>query len=182
MATERSRTAPHDDRRTLVVGPGESGNEEFGSLLRALREFVRLSRIEAAARLGVSLEYLRLIEAGRRIPALGQMPRFLSEYHALGGTHIPQHDGSVADLILYLRPEEPVFVEFRSRIREARGRPQTSNALPSLSAEHDADQRRNEHNAQLGEVVSMLAVVGPETVRKVRELLVSDGHLDTSSI
>jgi transcriptional regulator with XRE-family HTH domain len=156
----------------LVVGPGQSGNQELGSILRELREFAGLSRIEAAARLRVSVEYLRLIEAGRRVPALGQMPRFLSEYHALGGVYMPQHDGSLADLIVYLRPDEPVFVEFRSRIREARGgRRQASNGLPSP---HDAAQRRNEHHAQLGEVVSMLAVVGPGAVRRVRELLESE--------
>jgi transcriptional regulator with XRE-family HTH domain len=165
-------TAPTDERRVLVVGPGQSGNEDLGAILRELREFAGLSRIEAAARLRVSLEYLRLIEAGRRVPALGQMPRFLAEYHALGGVYMPQHDGSLADLIVYLRPDEPIFVEFRSRIREARGvREHEVSGLPSPRG---AAQRRNEQHAQLGEVVSMLAVLGPGAVRRVREMLQSE--------
>src|SRR4051812_129346 len=80
-----------------------------------------MSRADAAATLGFSVEYLRLIETGKRAPALGQMPHFLNAYHAVGGVRVPQPDGPPTDLIVYLPPHDPIFVKFRSRIREARG-------------------------------------------------------------
>src|SRR3954453_16553966 len=69
---------------TWVVGPGERHNPRFGKLLEDLRWKAGLSRADAAAKLGLSSEYLRLIELGKRTPALGQMRNLLDAYGAEG--------------------------------------------------------------------------------------------------
>ncbi|WP_310112482.1 helix-turn-helix domain-containing protein [Pseudarthrobacter oxydans] len=170
-----TKASPYD----LVVGPGRSsGNREFGALLMRVREHAGLSRADAAATLGVSAEYLRLIELGRRTPALGQMPSFLDAYHANGAVGLLQPGGERPDLILMdPRNDEPVLVEFMSRIREARrsttrsardGAGQVSK-MGFLTSVFDAPAVS--HAADLGFVVTLLAHADPGTVRKVREWL-----------
>ena len=67
-----------------TVGPGQPDNSRFGELLESLRWKAGLSRADAAAKLGLSSEYLRLIEIGKRTPALGQMRNLLYVYGAQG--------------------------------------------------------------------------------------------------
>ena len=158
-----------------AVGPGEeSANTEFGSLLRILRNHAELSRADAAAKLGLSVEYLRLIEAGVRTPALGKMRSFLKAYEANGEVESVQPDGSVADLIV-MNPGtgEPWIVEFRSRIREARRTRRRDEGRPTAASEdaHANQLLDDRHAAELGVVVSLLTRAGPDSLRKVRELL-----------
>lgn len=161
----------------VIVGPGEPGNPQLGSLLRILRNHARLSRADAAANLGLSAEYLRLIEAGKRTPALGQMPRFLEAYDAQGAIEQPQPDGSVADLIV-INPGtgNPCIVEFTSRIREAR-RSGIQDPGADLDWDHeDEDKPLGEglpeaHAAELGMVVSLLSRADADTLRRIRKML-----------
>lgn len=172
----------------MVVGPGRSSdNRRFGGVLAALRERVGLSRADAAAALGVSAEYLRLIEHGRRTPALKQMRRFLDVYAAEGEVESLQPGGDRVDLIFFPpRSDEPVIVEFRvkfeSRIREP-GRRAVSPARGVAARQEDPDLQRPaqgpsaSHAADLGFVVSLLARADDSTIRKVRELLQDEvGH------
>lgn len=167
--------SPYD----MVVGPGmSSGNREFGALLARVREHAGLSRADAAASLGVSAEYLRLIELGRRTPALGQMRSFLDAYHANGAVGLLQPGGDRPDLILMdPRTNEPVLVEFTSRIREAR-RSTVSSPRGVADQQKDLEFLKpvNEslsanHAADLGFVVSLLARADASTIRKVRDWL-----------
>ena len=108
--------------KELVVGPGEPDNRQFGELLERLRRNAGLSRAAAATTLGFSTEYLRLIEAGRRTPAYGQMQNLLDAYGAIGEVGRISPQGYRQDLAVFDPPhdDEPVIVEFTSRIREAR--------------------------------------------------------------
>lgn len=162
----------------MTVGPGSSDNRRFGELLADLREHAGLTRADAAARLGVSAEYLRLIELGRRTPALGQMRNFLDAYHADGDVRRLQPGGDRPDLIvLHPLSDEPLRVEFKSRIRKARRR--ALGAPPSLTDwQEDPDFQEWVHEdpsairaAELGYVVSLLARADARTLRKVLELL-----------
>jgi transcriptional regulator with XRE-family HTH domain len=160
----------------VVVGPGEPGNSAFGELLERLRQKARLSRADAAAKLGLSSEYLRLIEAGKRTPALGQMRNLLDAYGAEGEVEKTSPQGYRQDLVVFdpLNGDDgdPVIVEFRSRIREARRR-----ALGG-PADEDADRQQATYEhpdesraAAIGRVVSLLTRAGDDTLREVRKLL-----------
>lgn len=158
-----------------VVGPGEANdNVEFGALLRLMRNRAQLSRADAAAKLGLSVEYLRLIEAGVRTPALGQMRAFLDVYDVRGQVeHV--EGGSLTDLMLYnpAGTRQAWFVEFRSRIREAR-RKNPGHALDEIFARKDPHPTQPldpRHAAELGVIVSMLTRASPDCLRKIRELL-----------
>jgi transcriptional regulator with XRE-family HTH domain len=116
---ETARRPPFLD---LIVGPGlESDNRRFGELLERLRRQARLSRADAAVKLGLSAEYLRLIEVGKRTPALGHMQNFLDAYGADAEVERVMPGGDRPDLVV-IDPlnGDPVIVEFKSRIREAR--------------------------------------------------------------
>ncbi|MEJ7788096.1 MAG: helix-turn-helix transcriptional regulator [Solirubrobacteraceae bacterium] len=150
-----------------VVGPGQADNTRFGKLLESLRWKAGLSRADAAARLGLSSEYLRLIEVGKRAPALGQMRKVLDVYGADGEVEKLSSEGYRQDLIV-LDPldGEPVVVEFTSRIREARRK--------ALGGPPDADDEPSQSEgraAEIGRVVLLLAQADDDTLRKVRELL-----------
>lgn len=158
----------------MVVGPGESDNKRFGELLERLRWKAGLSRADAAAKLEFSSEYLRLIETGRRTPALGQMRKFLSVYGAQGGVEIDPH-GQRQDLILFDPihddDRDPLFIEFKSRIREARRR-----AIGG--PQDDEDRQRTDYQrpdvdraTELGRVVLLLTQADDKTVSRVRKLL-----------
>lgn len=160
----------------LVVGPGKPDNGRFGELLERLRSKAGLSRADAAAKLGFSSEYLRLIEVGKRTPALGQMRNLLGAYGADGDVERISPQGYRQDLLVFdpLNGDEgdPVIVEFTSRIREARrsahgGPPDVDENWQQATYECPAENRA----AEIGLVVYLLTRADDNTVRKVRNLL-----------
>ena len=156
-----------------VVGPGKPDNPRFGDLLERLRWKAGLSRADAAAKLGLSSEYLRLIEVGKRTPALGQMRNLLDAYGAEGEVERISPQGYRQDLaVIDPLDGEPVFVEFTSRIREARrralgGPPDEDEDWQQAAYERPAESRA----AEIGLVVSLLTRADNNTLRKVRALL-----------
>ena len=133
------------DINILTVGPDESDNAQFGEFLFDLRRAAKLSRIKAGQLIGVSSEYVRVIELGKRTPALGTALKILDIYQTpftLNGSRI----------IL-----EGFSVEFTSRIKEAR------YSLPKLS------QSREELIVQ---IIESLLVADHDTVRKIHSKLV----------
>src|SRR4051812_27949667 len=64
----------------LIVGPDESGNVELGEILHRFRDEAKLTRGEAADKIGLSSEYIRLAEVGKRTPALGTVRIMLKVY------------------------------------------------------------------------------------------------------
>jgi len=130
----------------LVVGPNESGNEEFGKLLEDLRTRARMSRNAAAKLLGLSSEYLRLVEHGKRVPAQGQMP-FILDIYGMNYRFLGDRRLQVGDYI----------VEFTSRIREARD-------ATGASMMFDTTPTRNE---QIGRIVTLLGLADDETLRGI---------------
>jgi transcriptional regulator with XRE-family HTH domain len=157
----------------LVVGPGEPHNSRFGELLESLRWKADLSRADAAAKLGLSSGYLRLIEVGKRTPALGQMRNLLEVYGAEGEVERISPRGYRQDLLI-VDPlnGEPVIVAFKSRIREARRR--------ALGGPADEDEDRQPATcerpaggraAEIGLVVSLLTRANDNTLREIRKLL-----------
>ena len=159
----------------LVVGPGEPDNSRFGELLERLRWKAGLSRADAAAKLGLSSEYLRLIEVGKRTPALGQMRNLLDAYGAEGEVERISPQGYRQDLLVFdpLTGDDgdPVIVEFTSRIREARrralGGPADREDWQQATYERPTERRA----AEIGLVVSLLTRADANTLRQVRELL-----------
>jgi hypothetical protein len=140
-----------------------------------------LSRADAAAKLGFSSEYLRLIEVGKRTPALGQMQNFLGAYGAEGEVERVMPGGDRPDLII-LDPldGEAVIVEFKSRIREAR-RSALGGPRDEVDWQKDPDQLECAYDrpsaaraAELGVVVSLLARADDSKIRKIREILEDD--------
>ena len=157
----------------FVVGPGEPGNSRFGELLERLRWKAGLSRAHAAAKLGLSSEYLRLIEVGKRTPALGQMRNLLDAYGADGDIQWISPEGHREDLVV-LDPldGDPVIVEFTSRIREARRRALGGPAEENEDWQQPTYERPAESRAaEIGLVVSLLTRADDNTLRKVRALL-----------
>ena len=173
---EASQAPPFVD---LTVGPGlESDNRQFGELLERLRWKAGLSRADAAAKLGFSSEYLRLIEVGKRTPALGQMQNFLGAYGADSEVERVMPGGDQPDLIV-IDPldDEPVIVEFKSRIREAR-RSALGGPPDEVDWQKDPDQLKWAYDrpsasraAELGMMVSLLTQADDSTLRKIREML-----------
>ena len=166
----------------LIVGPGmDVDNGRFGELLERLRWKAGLSRANAADKLGFSAEYLRLIEVGKRTPALGQMRNFLSVYGANGDVERITPAGYRHDLLVFdpLNGDDgdPVIVEFTSRIREARRRA-LGGPPDEEDWQQDLDQQKRFYDrpsasraAELGVVVSLLTRAGDSTIRKIREIL-----------
>jgi transcriptional regulator with XRE-family HTH domain len=157
-----------------VVGPGEPHNPHFGELLERLRWKAGLSRADAAAKLGLSSEYLRLIEAGKRTPALGQMRNLLDAYGARG--EVQRREGYRHDLVIFdpLDGEDgdPVFVEFKSRIREARRKALGGPPDEDEDWQHGTLERPDERRAaEIGLVVTLLSRADDRTLRQVRKLL-----------
>jgi transcriptional regulator with XRE-family HTH domain len=156
----------------LVVGPGEPHNSRFGELLESLRWKAGLSRADAAAKLGLSSEYLRLIEVGKRTPALGQMRNLLDAYGAEGEVERISQGCRQDLLIVDPLNGEPVSVEFKSRIREARRR-----ALGGPAGEDEDRQPATYERpaggraAEIGLVVSLLTRADDDTLREIRKLL-----------
>lgn len=163
----------------LEVGPGlESDNRRFGGLLECLRKHAGLSRADAAAKLGFSAEYLRLIEVGKRTPALGQMRSFLDAYGADGEVERVMPGGDRPDLLV-IDPlnGDVVIVEFKSRIREAR-RSALGNPPGMVDRQKDLDLHKWVYDspspsraAELGVLVSLLTRADDSTIRQIREIL-----------
>jgi transcriptional regulator with XRE-family HTH domain len=130
---------------SLIVGPNEPDNEKFGQLLQKFRTDNQLSRSEAASSIGVTSEYLRLIERGKRAPALGMATKILNFY---GVSHtVSNHQIFFGNI--------SISVEFTSRIKESRRRPKV-------------EMTRNE---LMGEIVSLLSVADDKTVEKIHSNL-----------
>ena len=160
----------------LVVGPGEPDNSRFGELLERLRRKAGLSRADAAAKLGLSSEYLRLIEVGKRTPALGQMRNLLDAYGAEGEVERISPQGYRQDLVIFDPLDgddgDPVFVEFKSRIREARRRALGGPPDEDEDRQHATYERPDDSRAaEIGLVVTLLSRADDSTLRKVRTLL-----------
>ncbi|MGW0666325.1 helix-turn-helix domain-containing protein [Streptomyces sp. NPDC002746] len=158
----------------MVVGPGESDNGRFGGLLERLRWKAGLSRADAATKLGFSSEYLRLMEVGKRTPALGQMRKVLSAYGAVGAVEEISPQGYRQDLLVFDPGDgddgDPTVVEFTSRIREARR--SVLGGLPDDDSQQTAYERpATSRAAELGMVVSLLTRADDATLRKVRKFL-----------
>ncbi|HXQ35302.1 MAG TPA: helix-turn-helix transcriptional regulator, partial [Anaerolineales bacterium] len=129
-------------------GPDEPDNEEFGQILEELRFTARLSRLQAAERLGLSSEYIRLIERGKRAPAAGKMPHIL---HVYGKECILERAGEVQF--------DDYIVKFTSRIQEARRK-----STPENMSFHTRTQK-------IGQIMTWLVVADNETIDKVQKLL-----------
>ena len=132
------------DPTRLVVGPGEPDNAELGEILSRYRTSANLSRGQAAASVEFSSEYLRLIEKGKRTPALGTMPKLLTSY----------------DVPFQMEPDGIIFeqyaVKFTSRIREARYK----------------EIENPNRDVRLGQIVRLLVTVDDATLRDIyRRLL-----------
>lgn len=137
----------------LVVGPGEEDNVEFGKMMEGFRIDARYMRRSLAAEdLGLSSEYIRLIERGKRVPAAGIMPRMLELY---GVEFEPIH----TRLILV----NDIHVEFTSRILEARG------TAPARSEQVAQWQKRKAQ--KIGRLVELLMLVDDEMLDAVHVLL-----------
>lgn len=163
----------------LVVGPGQDeDNRKFGELLSRIRQHAGRTRVEVAAELDLSTEYLRLIELGKRTPALGQMTKFLKAYRAIGEVGKLQPGGDRPDLLISdIYNRDPVVVEFKSRIREARrSEARSAQIEASLSAKHDVpepmkDGLTKDYATDFGLVIRLLSRADHATIIKVRNLL-----------
>lgn len=157
-----------------VVGPGAPDNRPFGELLQDIRIHNERSRADVAAEVGLTAEYVRLIETGQRTPALGQMPALLQAYGADGAVEQEMPDGSKPDLVLLDGEGDPHFIAFTSRIREARRRRQRERGLHRDDDPEDSWDGTivvEAHAAELGLVVLLLSRAAPETLQTVRQLL-----------
>lgn len=127
--------------RTYVVGPGEvSGNISLGEFLASLRVSANLTKPKVAEALDISLEYLRLLEKGRRSPALGLATKMFDFY----GVQYSRNDSEVL--------VGNVTIKFISRIKEARQKDQVS------------DSTRDE---LIGQIVKLLVITDDDTLRKI---------------
>lgn len=177
---------PHEEPEfvDLLVGPGRtSDNRRFGGLLTDIREHAGLTRAEVARALDLSAEYLRLIELGKRTPALGQMEGFLKAYRVKGAVGRLQPGGDRPDLLIFPPyRDDPTIVEFTSRIREARrSTASSSGGVSDPRREPDFHERLSDdssvsHAADLGHVVFLLARADHSTIRKVRDLLQAEDN------
>jgi transcriptional regulator with XRE-family HTH domain len=134
----------------LKVGPDEKDNSDFGVLMRMIRDEADLSRTVAAMLVGISPEYLRLIENGERVPAAGTARIMLHEYGV--PYEITIEDGK--HTIIF----RDRFVEFTSRIQEARQRKDQGGY----------DQTRD---ALIGRIVRLLDTVDDKVLDRVLETL-----------
>lgn len=137
--------------RTYVVGPGQvSGNLNLGQFLASCRINAGLTKPKAAIDLEVSEEYIRLIEKGKRTPALGMAIKMFNLY----GTQYSQEESTLT--------VGHVIIEFTSRIKEARYTRYT-NRKSSLS-----------RNELIGQIVKALVVADDDTLKKIYSKLVKN--------
>lgn len=138
------------DVKIWKVGPYEEweNNKSFGELLAYWRQMKNISRKEAARRLDLSPEYVRLIEHGLRIPAEGHMHHILDLYE-----------------VEYTRVDGRWVVgtnafEFTSRIKEARNAPLPPPRLGAMP-----------RHEMLGHILERLAKANKDTLLEVYKLL-----------
>lgn len=129
---------------TMAVGPGQEDNPIFGQYLNDLRISKKISRAEASRRLGVSLEYIRLIERGERTPALSTAAKLFDIY---GVPYI----FSRSQIVL-----ANTSITFTSRIKESR-----SSII--------APPNRNE---LIGQIVRLLVLADDDTLKQLHSKLV----------
>jgi len=122
----------------LIIGPNEPDNVKFGEIVHGFRNNIQLSRSEIANRLGVSSEYMRLIERGERTPALGTAIKLFDIYaipYKVNKSHI-----------IF----ENTAVKFTSRIKEFR---------------HDLPKKSRDE--MIIEIISFLITADDETLKKI---------------
>jgi|1185.fasta_scaffold63561_2 transcriptional regulator with XRE-family HTH domain len=129
----------------LIVGPQESGNVQFGEVMHRLRDRAGFSRAEAADKLGFTSEYIRVIETGKRTPALGTMRIILKTYGVV--YHIARN-------VLFF---DTFAVEFTSRIQEARYK--------------FLDPQSQSRDEWVGEIVRLLVTADDTTLKYVHQAL-----------
>jgi transcriptional regulator with XRE-family HTH domain len=127
----------------LIVGPNEVGNIRFGEIIHSFRINSQLSKSKAAECIGVSSEYVRLMERGERTPALGTLLKILDIY----GVSYEQNGSQVII-------DGNISIEFTSRIKKAR------HSLPDLT-----------RNELIGQIVRSLVTVDDNTLRKIHSKL-----------
>lgn len=66
--------------RVLTVGPGSDDNKEFGKWMLFFRNQKKMTRTKSGASIGVTSEYIRLMENGKRTPALYTAIKLLEVY------------------------------------------------------------------------------------------------------
>jgi transcriptional regulator with XRE-family HTH domain len=94
--------------KQIIVGPDQKDNHVFSRLMTIYRNRHHFSRAKVAKDVGVSSEYVRLIEQGYRIPAMEMVAKFLEVYsvpYTIGESRLLFDDYSV---------------EFTSRIKSSR--------------------------------------------------------------
>lgn len=170
MQTDHTTSAKEPEHIDLIVGPGrEKENRTFGELLASLRKRAQITRTDAASQLGFSSEYLRLIELGKRTPALGKMQEFLDLYQADGAVETIQPGGDKPDLLLRPFPQEdPLIIQFASRIRETR---QISSPRVRDKSANDRKTYSRTRAERIGDIVTLLVEVDVDTLERVHEYL-----------
>ncbi len=133
----------------LVVGPGEEDNEKFGRLLENFRLDNGLTRAQAAKKIKLSSEYIRLIEHGKRVPANGQARNILETYGV--SCIIGRNKLSFNNII----------VKFTSRIQAAREN--TTQEIVTIENLTRAEQ--------IGLIVDQLVRADEKKLRQVHNLL-----------
>lgn len=130
-------------RLTVTVGPKEDDNPIFGQYLNDLRIAKRFSRADVSDLLGVTSEYLRMIERGKRTPALGTTIKMFEIY----GVPYTRNRSQIT--------LDNASINFTSRIKEAR------HAFPELTRDE-----------LIGQIVKFLVVTDDDTLRKFYSQLV----------
>ena len=133
----------------LVVGPNEPDNEKFGELMQEFRMGMKLSRADAADKLNLSSEYIRLIEKGERVPAFGSMPKIFEAYGVKYGK-----------LAINTWIIDDFEIEFTSRTLAAR-----------RESEDISETLTPNRHERIGRIVSLLSVADDETLLKVQQIL-----------
>lgn len=133
------------DSIILTVGPDELDNPAFGHILLGLRTKMDLTRSEAANRIGVTSEYVRLMERGERTPALGMALKMLDVYD------VPY---TLDESQVYF---ENVSAEFSGRIKEAR--------------RHFSDPNRDE---LIGQMVKFLVDADDDVLKRIHSRYIKE--------
>ena len=170
--------------RVLVVGPGRNDNAELGALLRKVREQARLSVSEAAGKAELTAAYIRMIEKGVKVPALGTVTKLLEAYGQADVVEVESEaeNGLRPDLVLSLPgANTQIAIEFKSRIREARAT-SIDQLIRKMFADDPPAQRlvatdRDRRDEQVGRIVRLLPRARPEMLNAIEALLINIGDM-----